>query len=425
MRVFDVLAILYSNLMYLYLLFTFAAWTIGLLTLVWLILQVRKARKFTFLKEKRVFVPLLVLLGACVLGILGSKTYPPSFAMPAWMHSMAPGGMSAALPLGNAFSFFWHANGFERVPDISADPNDVPPPLTRTAPQTVELKLTAKEVISEVAPNIFVNYWTYNGQVPGPMMRVRVGDTIVMTLSNDSSSLHGHNLDLHAVNGPGGGAVYNYVEPGETKTFTWKALNPGLYIYHCASMNVSVHNAHGQYGLILVEPEGGLPKVDREFYLVQGELYEQGGLGHKGLVAFDPQALLDGNPTYVTFNGRVEQTNRMKVKRGERVRLYVGNGGVNLVSSLHLIGEIFDTVYPEGAIGEGSTILKNVQTTLIPAGGATIVEFNADVPGTYLLVDHALSRLNKGAWATIEVRGEPNPEIFSSQEKLSAPMEMN
>jgi nitrite reductase (NO-forming) len=162
--------------------------------------------------------------------------------------------------------------------------------------------------------------------------------------------------------------------------------------------------------LILVEPEGGLPKVDKEFYVMQGELYTEGRLGRKGLVAFDSERLLSGDPTYVTFNGRVEKENRMKARVGDRVRMYVGNGGVSLVSSFHVIGEIFDTVYPEAALG--SDPHKNIQTTIVPAGGATIVEFTADVPGKYILVDHALARMNEGAWATLEIEGGPNPAVF-------------
>ncbi|MCA9313739.1 multicopper oxidase domain-containing protein, partial [Candidatus Saccharibacteria bacterium] len=236
------------------------------------------------------------------------------------------------------------------------------------------------------------------------------------TLTNDNSSLHNHNIDFHATTGPGGGASVTNVKPGESRSFSWKSLAPGLYIYHCATSNVSVHNSHGQYGLILVEPKEGLSKVDKEFYLVQGELYTQGGIGKKGLQAFDPQALLDGIPTYVTFNGKIETVPRMKAKVGDSVRIYVGNGGVNLVSSFHVIGEIFDKVYPEAAMGPESAILQNVQTTTVLPGGASIVEFKVDVPGKYTIVDHALARMNKGAWAVLEVEGDDQPDIYKSKE---------
>lgn len=328
------------------------------------------------------------------------------------MHSMAPDNNPPSLPAISGLSFLKNSGKFERVDNIAADPNDVPAPINRRQNEVVKISLTTREVISEIAPGIFNNYWTYDGQVPGPMLRVKEGDTVELALTNDKSSLHEHNIDLHAVTGPGGGATVTRVKPGETRTFSWKALQPGLYVYHCATSNVSVHNSHGQYGLILVEPKGGMPKVDKEFYVVQGELYTQGDIGKKGLVLFDPKRLLDNNPTYVTFNGKIDSTSRMKVKKGDTVRMYVGNGGVSLVSSFHIIGEIFDTVYLEGGMGEGTSIGKNIQTTAVLPGGSSIVEFKADVPGKYLLVDHALSRLNKGAWHILEVEGDPSPDIF-------------
>lgn len=348
--------------------------------------------------------------------VLGDQSYKLNFAMPPNLHSHAPDHNPPSLPIFSGLGFIKNSANFERVKDIAADPNAVPDPITRKNSQIVKLSLTAKEVISEVAPGIFNNYWTYDGQVPGPMLRVREGDTVELTLTNDKSSLHEHNIDLHAVTGPGGGAEASRVKPGESKTFTWLAKQSGLYIYHCATSNVSVHNSHGQYGMILVEPKEGLPKVDKEFYVVQGELYTKGGIGKKGLVLFDPKALLDGNPTYVTFNGKIDGAAKMKVNKGDKVRMYVGNGGVNLISSFHIIGEIFDSVYLEGGLGEGTAMGKNIQTTAVLAGGSSIVEFTADVPGKYLLVDHALARMNKGAWAVLEVQGSPSPEVLSSDE---------
>lgn len=342
----------------------------------------------------------------------GDQRFSLHFAMPPNLHSAAPDHNPPSLPILSALNFLKNSNDFERVDNIAADPNTVPAPINRKSSETVKISLTTREVISEIAPGIYNNYWTYDGQVPGPMLRVREGDTVELTLTNDKTSLHEHNIDLHATTGPGGGATVTKVKPGETKSFTWKALQPGLYIYHCATSNVSVHNSHGQYGLILVEPKEGLPKVDKEFYIVQGELYTQGGIGKKGLVLFDPKLLLDNNPTYVTFNGKVEAAPKMKVQKGQTVRIYVGNGGVSLVSSFHIIGEIFDSVYLEGGIGPGTSIGKNIQTTTVLPGGSSIVEFKADVPGKYILVDHALSRMNKGAWAVLEVEGKPSPEIF-------------
>lgn len=362
-------------------------------------------------KQKGFVVPVVLFVVFGTVAFFASKTYPPDFAMPPFMHSHAPGGATPAIPLFSAMKFFTNNAAFERVADISA-PTAVPATAQKADEDTiVRIELVAQEVIGEVAPGIYFNYWTYNKQVPGPFLRIREGDTVELTLSNHPSSLHPHNIDLHAVTGPGGGAVLTNVEPGETKTFKWKALNPGLFIYHCALPNVSMHNSHGQYGLILVEPKEGLPSVDREFYVVQGELYTLGNLGKKGLVAFDSEAMLDGNPNYVMFNGKVESVPRMKAKTGEKIRMYVGNGGVNLTSAFHVIGEIFDTVYPNASIG--GALEKNTQTALVLPGGASIVEMTLDVPGKFLLVDHALARMNKGAWAVLEVSGDERPDIFS------------
>lgn len=364
------------------------------------------------LHSKMLAVLLGIVAASGLLYMWADKTYSPHFAMPAFMHVYHPGGHLPDLPFKNVLVFIKNFKNFEQVEDIGADPNDVPPPITRTESEVVKIELVAQEVISEVAPGIYFNYWTFNKQVPGPMLRVREGDMVEVTLTNHPSSLHPHNIDLHAVTGPGGGATLSKVNPGETKTFSWKALNPGLYIYHCATPNVSTHNSHGQYGLILVEPKEGMSPVDKEFYVVQGELYTKGVIGKKGLTIFDGNALLDEEPNYITFNGRIEEDGkpRMKMKVGEKARIYVGNGGVGLISSFHPIGEIFDTVYPEGGIG--GSIFKNIQTTAVLPGGAAIVEFTAEVPGNLVLVDHALARMNKGAWAIIQVEGDPQPDIY-------------
>ena len=410
--------------MYTYIIYEIVAWVSGAIALFVFVEHLLKTKSVqTFFKRKWVYIPIFVFVISFVGGVLSDRTYSPGFAMPMFMHSMAPGGVAPTLPFANIINFFKNESRFEKVADIGRDPNDVPSPLNRDESLEVKINIKVKEVISEVAPGIYFNYWTFDGAVPGPMYRVREGDTIIMSITNDISSLHHHNIDLHAVTGQGGGASLSDVMPGETKIFKWKAMNPGLFIYHCAMPNVSTHNSHGQYGLILVEPKEGLSKVDKEFYVVQGELYTVGDIGKKGLTIFDSEALVDGHPNYVTFNGRIESAPRMHAKVGDKIRIYVGNGGVNLISSFHVIGEIFDKVYPEGAIGEGSATFKNVQTTAVLPGGSTIVEFKVDVPGKYLLVDHALARMNKGAWAVLEVTGSSTPEIYSQVDGETTDME--
>jgi nitrite reductase (NO-forming) len=396
-----------------YILLEALAGIIGFAAIIYVLVQLYKyAHLFKFLRRKTVYIPLGLFFVALVVGLLANRTYPPSFAMPAFMHSHSPDGLPAAIPFSGVINFFRSYTRFERVADIGADPKDVPQEPTKPDEDgVVRIRLTTKEVIAEVAPGISFNYWTFNGQVPGPMLRIREGDTVELTVTNDPSSLHDHNIDLHAVTGPGGGATLSHLAPGETKTFRWKALNPGLFIYHCAMPNVSTHNSHGQYGLIFVEPKETLPKVDKEFYLVQGELYTAGQLGKKGLVPFDAKALLDGKPNYVTFNGKIESSPRMKARVGDKIRIYAGNGGVNLISSFHVIGEIFDTVYPNASIS--GALERNTQAAQILPGGASIIEFTVDVPGKYLIVDHALARMNKGAWAVLEVEGPDRPDVFS------------
>lgn len=405
--------------MFTYLILEMLAAIIGGLSLLFVVVYfIKKPSVYKTIKKKSVYIPIILFIAAFFMGLLSNKTYPPDFAMPAFMHSHAPGSLPPSIPFSKIIDFFIHKNNFEKVEDVSADPNSVPAePQMPDSDGVVRIRLVAKEVISEIAPGIYFNYWTYNNQVPGPMLRVMEGDTIELSLTNHKSSLHDHNIDLHAVTGSGGGASLTHVAPGETKTFRWKALNPGLYIYHCAMPNVSTHNSHGQFGLIMVDPkdpELALLKVDKEFYITQGEIYTIGQLGKKGMIPFDSEALLLGNPNYVVFNGKIETTPRLRAKVGDTVRMYVGNGGVNLISSFHVIGEIFDTVYPNASIG--GALEHNTQAAQVLPGGASIVEFVVDVPGKFLLVDHALARMNKGAWAVLEVTGDEVPEIFSSVE---------
>lgn len=302
----------------------------------------------------------------------------------------------------------------EMIEAKSTLPPTVPPPLTRTAPADIDLSLETVEAKGPLADGVEYTFWSFGGSVPGPFLRVRVGDRITFHLKNSEKSIFPHSIDLHAVNGPGGGATVTQVVPGETKRFHWKALHPGLYVYHCATPHVPTHIANGMYGLILVEPEKGLSKVDREFYVVQSEFYTTGGFGEKGLQPFNLDDAREEHPHYIVFNGRVGALSgdrALKAKVGETVRLFIGNGGPNLTSAFHVIGEVFDRVYHEGAVG--SPPETNVQSTSIPPGGSAIVEFRVDVPGRYLLVDHAIFRaIDKGAVGILEVSGPEAPEIF-------------
>jgi len=232
-------------------------------------------------------------------------------------------------------------------------------------------------------------------------------------LKNADDSALMHNVDFHAVTGPGGGGVATQAAPGEEKGFIFKPLNPGLYVYHCATPPVAQHISAGMYGLILVEPEGGLPKVDREFYVMQGELYTEETIGTKGELTESYDKLIGERPEFYLFNGAVGalvNQQPLQAKVGETVRIYFGVGGPNATSSFHVIGEVFDKVYPFADMT--SQPLANVQTITVPPGGAAAVEFKLDVPGKFILVDHALSRLEKGLVGILNVEGPENPEVF-------------
>jgi nitrite reductase (NO-forming) len=304
-------------------------------------------------------------------------------------------------------------------PDLSKNPNEVGEPVGKRAPRDVVVDLITTEVEGRLGEGSSYRFWTFNDTVPGPFIRVRVGDTVTINMKNAIESSHIHSIDLHAVTGPGGGAAVTQAPPGQTKSFTFKATTAGLFVYHCATPMVAQHITNGMYGMILVEPEGGLTPVEREFYIMQGELYTAQSHGSAGLHEFSLQKMLDENPEHLMFNGNMmalTQTHKLEANVGETVRIFFGVGGPNLTSSFHVIGEIFDRVYDQASLT--SPPLKDVQTTLVPAGGATMVEFQVDYPGNYTIVDHALSRVEKGLVGVLKVNGKADPTIFNSKEQV-------
>ncbi|WP_082584505.1 copper-containing nitrite reductase [Noviherbaspirillum sp. Root189] len=302
--------------------------------------------------------------------------------------------------------------------DISASPFDVGQPVGKRGPQKMTVNLETTEVLGQLADGSTYKYWTFNNKVPGPFIRTRVGDTVTVNMANAKDSHMIHSVDFHAVTGPGGGAAVTQAAPGSKKSFTFKALNPGLYVYHCATPMVAQHISNGMYGMILVEPEGGLPKVDREFYVMQGELYTAQRHGTQGENEFSLDKLLAEQPEHLMFNGNhdaLTKTHRMEAKVGETVRIFFGVGGPNATSSFHVIGEIFDRVYSMGDLT--SAPLQNVQTTTVAPGGATMVEFKVEAPGRLILVDHALSRMEKGLVGFLHVDGPENADVFRAHSK--------
>jgi nitrite reductase (NO-forming) len=308
----------------------------------------------------------------------------------------------------------------EPIHAVLGVPPNVPAPIHRNYPAKVIVELEVIEKEMPISEGVTYTYWTFGGTVPGSFIRVRQGDTVEFHLKNNPNNKMPHNIDLHGVIGPGGGAASSFTAPGHESQFTFKALNQGIYVYHCATAPVGMHIANGMYGLMLVEPPEGLPKVDHEYYVMQGDFYTTGKYREKGHQPFDMDKAIDERPTYVLFNGHegsLTGDHALTAKVGESIRLFVGNGGPNLVSSFHIIGEIFDRVQQEGGIHPQ----ENVQTTLIPSGGAAIVEFRTQVPGSYVIVDHSIFRaFNKGALGILKVSGPENKAIYSGKEVDSA-----
>jgi nitrite reductase (NO-forming) len=303
---------------------------------------------------------------------------------------------------------------------VLTDAPNVPPAITRRHATKVIVNLDVVEKTARIADSVDYAVWTFGGSVPGKFIRVREGDVVELHLTVDAKATMPHNIDLHAVTGPGGGAKASLTLPGHESVFTFAAMNPGLYVYHCATSPVPMHMANGMYGMILVEPKGGLPRVDREYYVMQSEFYTKGKFGEPGLQTLDMDKGIEERPTYVVFNGAVGALTgdrALQAKVGERVRIFFGDAGPNLTSSFHVIGEVFDNVYTDG----GSTVTQhNVQTTLVPAGGSTIVEFGVEKPGDLVLVDHAIFRaFNKGALGLLHVTGPDDPKVFASIKGLT------
>jgi nitrite reductase (NO-forming) len=355
------------------------------------------------MKRSFVLIPTVVLLILAVAGYSRGHAAPPDT------------NTVSTAALGSEHGDFGPPQG-PLVYATLTSPPQVPPPIHRDKPAKVIVVLEVIEKEMPISEGVTYTFWTFGGTVPGSFIRVRQGDTVELHLKNNPNNKMPHNIDLHGVTGPGGGAASTFTAPGHESQFTFKALNQGIYVYHCATAPVGMHIANGMYGLILVEPPEGMPAVDHEYYVMQGDFYTTGKYRQKGLQPFDMEKAIAEQPTYVLFNGRegsLTGDNALTAKTNQTVRMFVGNGGPNLVSSFHIIGEIFDRVQPEG----GTNPQGSVQTTLIPAGGASIIQFHLEVPGSYVLVDHSIFRaFNKGALGILKVDGPENKEIYSGKE---------
>jgi copper-containing nitrite reductase len=308
-----------------------------------------------------------------------------------------------------------HPSPSTKTIDIVRDPTDIPPPVGKRGPSVVHVALTAEEIVGTLDASAGTTYrfWTFNGKVPGPMIRVRQGDTLQVTLHNKASNHMTHSIDFHAALGPGGGAELTQAAPGQSKTLTFETTIPGLFVYHCGTPMIAEHIANGMYGLILVEPEGGLPPVDHEYFVMQGEIYSAAPMGKQGFQQFSAAKLIGETPEYFVLNGAVGglvTQHPMPAKVGDTVRVFFGNAGPNETASMHVVGEIFTRVYRLGSLT--SAPLSGIQTAGVPPGAAAILEFTARQPGKFVLMDHAMARMAKGNMAIFDVTGPQDAELM-------------
>lgn len=337
----------------------------------------------------------IVVFGVIVAGLVipGSDGAPGGAAA----ESFAAEGPVAAGPAAEAPSAVEPGRRTEPGEEMADEPARLnqPPvdPVIRREGNTVFIEMTAQVTDVEISPGIFYNAWTFNGTVPGPVIRVAEGDTLVFTLENRDPELE-HSMDFHAVHAAPNRKFID-VMPGEERTFTYDATSPGVFMYHCGTDPILEHIANGMYGTIIVEPKDGYPsdaEVDRSHVLVQSEWYTE----------HDMEAFLNEQPEYVVFNGNDFglKDEPLTAKVGETVRIYVSNAGPNHTSSFHVVGTIFDRVYVDG---HPDNVMKGMQTVLLPASGGAVVEFTVKEAGDYPIVSHQFNHATKGAVAILRV----------------------
>ena len=297
---------------------------------------------------------------------------------------------------------------------VVRNPADLPAPVGDRGPTNVRVDLHAVEVNGLLADGTTYRYFTFDGKVPGPMIRVRVGDTVELHVHNDTTSQMAHSIDLHAVNGPGGGAVYTQTNPGRGNRFQLQgALARRVRLSLCHAERCRAYRQRHVRADRSRTRRWTAP-VDREFYVMQSEVYTAQPFGTTGNLTFDYQAMLDERPQYFVFNGAsmalTSDENALRANVGDTVRIFFGVGGPNFTSAFHVIGEQFDRVYNLGSLT--TPPMTDVQTIVVPPGDGAMVEFKVNVPGRYILVDHALSRLERGLAGYLYVDGPDQPDIF-------------
>lgn len=301
---------------------------------------------------------------------------------------------------------------------VSADPTHIPLPIHRSFPITQTVELEAKEMMGEITDGVLFHYMTFNGQVPAPMIRVREGDTVDLTLKDSTHSQQAHSVDFHSCFGTGGGSAYTTVSPGESRRIRFKVMNPGAFIYHCAVHDLDYHISSGMFGLILVEPKEGLAPVDHEFYFGQNEIYVNDPQDNHTPAVFNIDNMIAERPKYVVLNGEfnaitASKYGALKAKEGETVRIFFVNGGPNLISSFHPIGNIWDKFWLQGSLTNQP--FTKMQTVQVNPGSCAILEMKLPVPEVIRLADHSITRTaRQGLLAEIDVKGSSVPDIFEA-----------
>jgi nitrite reductase (NO-forming) len=264
----------------------------------------------------------------------------------------------------------------------------------------VKVKMTLKDMVVEVAPGVKYNTWAFDGHgAPGPIVHVREGQTVEMTLVNGGAIPH--SIDFHAARiAPN--VAFKDVAPGESFTFRFKAGDPGVYMYHCGTKPVLAHISNGMYGAIVVDPAKPLPKADREYVLVASEWYlDSDGISKPASLSMDKARAME--PDWTTFNGYANQyvTHPLIAKPGETTRFYVVAAGPTLDTSFHVVGTVFDRAWVNADVTNPPQ--NGVQTVLVPAGGGGIFDVKIDEPGLYPFVSHAFAHVDLGQVGLLKV----------------------
>ena len=270
-----------------------------------------------------------------------------------------------------------------------------------------EFRIPIRNAVIEIADGVKYEGWTFGGTVPGPVIHVREGDRVRVKVVNESAMPH--SIDFHAAQiAPD--KAYRMVLPADSLAFDFVAREPGAFLVHCGTAPITMHIMQGMYLPIVVDPRGGWgTNAQKEFVIVQSEFYTSAA-GGSGMAQPDWNAERMKQPTYVVFNGRAGQykDHPLKVAIGDRVRFYVVNAGPNFNSDFHIVGAIFDRVYPDG---NPAHALRGVQTYTVPAGGGVVFEarFDKDASGEglYPFVTHSFADAEKGAVGMIQV-GTPS-----------------